>query len=64
MTRENAQIVVKLMNKIEDVELAMDEVEGNDVLAETGYTEICLKPLTDKHTELLSQLEELKFEEA
>lgn len=61
MTRENAKIVVKLMNKIEDVEFAIDEVDGNDVLAETGYTQILLNVLTDKRTELLSQLEELKF---
>lgn len=63
MTRANAETVVRLMGKIEDVELAMDEVQCNDVLVETGYEQTLFNILSDKRKELLQQLEELKFEE-
>ena len=59
MIREKANEVVKLMHAISDVEFAMEAVEANEVLAETGYTQILLDVLIDKRVDLLRKLEEL-----
>ena len=59
MTREEANKIVKLMHEIQDVEFAMEAVEANDVLAETGYTQMLLDVLIDKRADLLRKLEEL-----
>lgn len=51
------------MDKIENVELAIEEVESNNVLADTGYRAILIKILVDKRTDLLTELANLKFQE-
>ena len=59
MTREKANEIVKLMHAIQDVEFAMEAVEANEVLAETGYAQMLLDVLINKRADLLRKLEEL-----